>query len=287
MELSMNEKASIQQYVDLVAQSLLELGVKDSREILEELTAHLIALVNDGESQRFEEILGSPSEYARELAEVSGISLAGKPPTRNPVASKSLLNKFRSLSLTQKLLAAILAYFLGQVVIMIETVLVLSMDMSPFFPGVKVAAFILLMCAGLMINWKVSGQRSLVFQCFDLIDDLWHLIQRDQISRIILQSVRALFLAWWWGWRGIYVLGIYRLIRISCESSYPSGAFFHLWDKYCWPANANLVIGIALSVALGITSQRLRSNIPARILFFGFNFLCVLIFFSNIYFLNR
>lgn len=57
MELSMNEKASIQQYVGLVAQSLLELGVKDSREILEELTAHLISLVNDGESQSFEELL--------------------------------------------------------------------------------------------------------------------------------------------------------------------------------------------------------------------------------------
>ena len=279
------EQKVINEYVEAVAQSLKKLGVEDVSELLEELNAHLVSLINDGDERSFESILGTPSEYARELVEVSGFSMShttASSEVENPI---STFEKFKKLSLTQKLLAAILAYFVIQFAISLIFALVLCLSSSPIYPGAKVLIVVLLIVGLMLLSYFKSKKASWSYRFFAAIDSIKESFASAIGPRWLVVTLSSALLTIWWVWRALYVFTNWTVVyQVTCDSNYSRGLLG--WWSSCDAFNHLIIVQILISVALGIFAHVYKRWTVSRIFFLGLNFVTALSLIQFVYLLT-
>lgn len=278
------EQEVISQYVDDVAQYLKDLGLEDVSELLEELSAHLVSLINDGDERSFESILGTPGEYARELVEASGLSQAQTTASSEVENQISTFEKFKKLSLTQKLLAAILLYFVIQFAISLTFVLILSLSSSPIYPGAKVLFVVLLIVGLMLLSYFKSKKLSWIYRFFAAIDSIKETFASAIGPRWLVVTLSGALLAIWWVWRALYVFTNWTVVyQVTCDSYYSRGLLG--WWSSCDAYNKLVIVQILISIALGIFAHVYKSLTVSRILFLGLNFVTALSLIQFVYLL--
>lgn len=284
MKIDSSEQEVISQYVDAVAHCLKDLGVEDVSELLEELNDHLVSLVNDGDERNFESILGTPSEYARELAEVSGLSQGHTSASSEVENQISTFEKFKKLSLTQKLLAVILAYFVIQFAINLTFVLILSLSSSPIYPGAKVLFVVLLIVSSMLLSYFKSKKASWIYRFFAAIDSTKESVASAIGPRWLVVTLSGASLTIWWVWRALYVFTNWTVVyQFTCDSNYSRGLLG--WWSSCDAYNKLVIVQILISIALGIFAHVYKRLTVSRILFLGLNFVTALSLIQFVYLL--